>query len=72
VIDLMTLIVLILATMRVTRLVVWDKITLPARAAVINGFTLRVPRTAWRFLWWKGSGVNGKLSYLIHCQPTAT
>ena len=60
-IDPVTLIVLILATMRLTRLVVWDKITLPIRKMIISGITIKKKRI------WKGSGVGGKLSYLIHC-----
>ena len=35
-IDPVTLIVLILATARLTRLAVWDKITLPVRVAIIK------------------------------------
>lgn len=60
-----TLIVLILATMRLTRLAVWDKITLPMRATVINGFHLKVGKLT--LLKWKGSGVEGWLTYLVHC-----
>lgn len=36
VIDPVTLIVLILATMRLTRMVTWDKITMPLRAIIIK------------------------------------
>jgi uncharacterized protein DUF1360 len=61
VIDPVTLIVLILATARLTRLVAWDKITLPVRKAIISGITIKKKQI------WKGSGVGGKLSYLVHC-----
>jgi|SRR5687767_11658655 len=70
VIDPVTLIVLTLATVRLTRLAVWDKITLPIRKTIISGFTIRKkrwPLKGRRVLWWKGSGVGGKLSYLAHC-----
>lgn len=61
----MTLIVLILATMRLTRLAVWDKITLPVRATVIKGFHLKIRKlTLWK---WGGSGIEGKITYLVHC-----
>lgn len=36
VINLMTLVILLLATMRLTRIVVWDKITLPVRRAILQ------------------------------------
>lgn len=65
VIEPVTLIVLILATMRLTRLGVWDKITLPARAIIIKGFHLKIRTTT--LLKWKGSGINGWLAYLVHC-----
>jgi uncharacterized protein DUF1360 len=61
VIDPVTLIVLILATARLTRLAVWDKITLPIRKAIISGITIKKKQI------WKGSGVGGTLSYLAHC-----
>lgn len=61
----MTLIVLILATMRLTRLAVWDKITLPVRATIIKGFHLKIGKLT--LLKWKGSGVEGWLTYLVHC-----
>lgn len=60
-IDPLTLIVLILATMRVTRLVTWDKITLPVRKTIITGIKIKEKQL------WKGSGTSGWLSYLVHC-----
>lgn len=65
----MTLIILILAAMRLTRLGVWDRITMPIRKAVVDGFDIRlkVHRANWKLGRWKGSGVNGSLSYLVHC-----
>ena len=60
-IDPVTLIVLILATARLTRLAVWDKITLPIRKTIISGIMIKKKQI------WKGSGINGKLSYLAHC-----
>lgn len=61
VIDPVTLIVLILATMRLTRLVVLDKITMPARKIIISGIKVNDTQI------WKGSGLNGNLTYLVHC-----
>lgn len=65
VIEPLTLIVLIFATMRITRLAVWDKITLPMRALVINGFHLKLGKLT--LAKWKGSGLGGWLTYLVHC-----
>lgn len=59
------LIVLVLATMRLTRLAVWDKITLPVRALIINGFHVKVRKLT--LLKWGGSGISGQLTYLAHC-----
>lgn len=61
----MTLIILVLAAMRLTRLAVWDKITLPVRKTIIVGFTWKIRDR--RILRWKGSGTDGLLSYLAHC-----
>lgn len=61
----MTLIILVLAAMRLTRLAVWDKITLPVRKTIITGFAWKLRDR--RILAWKGSGTDGWLSYLIHC-----
>lgn len=61
----LTLIVLVLATMRLTRLAVWDKITLPMRRTVINGFHLRIGKLT--LCKWGGSGIEGNLTYLAHC-----
>lgn len=64
-IDPLTLIVLILAIMRLTRGVAWDRITLGFRKLVMTGFAVKVRGR--RVLWWKGSGTTGQLSYLVHC-----
>lgn len=61
----MTLIVLILAAMRLTRLGVWDKITLPMRVTVIQGLHWKIGKLT--LAKWKGSGLGGKLTYLVHC-----
>jgi len=72
VIDPMTLLILTLAAMRLTRGAVWDKITEGLRRTVIVGITFPDKRF-WRLLrlankqLWKGSGVGGRLSYLVHC-----
>lgn len=57
----MTLIILTLAAMGLTRIIVRDKITMPFRRLIVNGI-----KTKKRVIW-KGSGVNGWLTYLIHC-----
>lgn len=61
VIDPMTLIILTLATVGAARIVAKDRITLPFRAVIIKGIKIR------ERVIWKGSGVNGWLSYLVHC-----
>lgn len=65
VIEPMTLIVLVLAAMRLTRLGVWDKITMPARKVIIVGFHWKIKKLT--MLKWKGSGTDGWLTYLAHC-----
>lgn len=68
----MTLLILTLAAMRLTRGFVWDKITNGLRKTVIVGIIIPDKRF-WRLLRlagkqpWKGSGVGGRLSYLAHC-----
>jgi uncharacterized protein DUF1360 len=61
----MTFIILTLATMRLTRVIVLDKITQPVRKLAVAGFSIKIRK--WHLYTWRGSGIHGWLSYLIHC-----
>lgn len=65
VISPLMLVVLTLATMRLTRLVVWDHITLKMRRTIVTGFTIGITKK--HSIYWSGSGTQGKLNYLVHC-----
>lgn len=61
VIDPMTLIILTLATMGLTRILAQDKITLPVRRATISGIKTK------KHTIWKGFGQGHWFVFLIHC-----